>query len=131
LCPGCPPGSIGGHGKPNLTLGDAIPGERVWCAENDLGTLIVRRNGKVAIVGNCIGRLHRDGQGNTVMAYFLVSDVGSDPVMADVLNVKRMQGEPLRNPDADLFETSEDTTDRVKRLAREILSKRQPARNAA
>jgi hypothetical protein len=32
--------------------------ERVWCVENDLGTLITRRNGKVTILGNCqmVGR---------------------------------------------------------------------------
>lgn len=31
-------------------------GEEVWCVENELGTLITRRNGKVAILGNCVGR---------------------------------------------------------------------------
>lgn len=31
----------------------AIDGERVWCVENKLGTLFIRRNGKVAVVGNC------------------------------------------------------------------------------
>lgn len=31
-------------------------GERVWCVNNDLGTLVIRRNGKVSIVGNSIGR---------------------------------------------------------------------------
>ena len=32
--------------------------ETCWCVENELGTLVTRRNGKVAIVGNCqmIGR---------------------------------------------------------------------------
>lgn len=32
--------------------------ENCWCVENDLGTLVTRRNGKVAIVGNCqmVGR---------------------------------------------------------------------------
>ena len=32
--------------------------EKCWCAENELGTLIIRRNGKVSIVGNCqmVGR---------------------------------------------------------------------------
>lgn len=33
-----------------------IPGERVWCVENEYGTIVTRRNGKVAIVGNCAGR---------------------------------------------------------------------------
>ena len=34
------------------------PGETVWCLENDWGTLVTRRQGKVAIVGNCqmVGR---------------------------------------------------------------------------
>lgn len=30
--------------------------ERVWCVQNQNQTLITRRNGKVAIIGNCIGR---------------------------------------------------------------------------
>lgn len=36
-------------------LGD---GETCWCVQNELGTLVTRRNGKVAIVGNCqmVGR---------------------------------------------------------------------------
>jgi hypothetical protein len=32
---------------------DADPGETVWCVRNEFGSLIIRRNGKVAIVGNC------------------------------------------------------------------------------
>ena len=33
-------------------------GETCWCVQNELGTLVTRRNGKVAIVGNCqmVGR---------------------------------------------------------------------------
>lgn len=33
-------------------------GESCWCVQNELGTLVTRRNGKVAIVGNCqmVGR---------------------------------------------------------------------------
>lgn len=32
--------------------------EKCWCVQNELGTLVTRRNGKVAIVGNCqmVGR---------------------------------------------------------------------------
>lgn len=40
----------------------AEPHERVWCASVPTGAIIVRRNGKVAVVGNCLGRLHRLGQ---------------------------------------------------------------------
>jgi superfamily II DNA or RNA helicase len=39
-----------------------VPGETVWCVSNRLGTLVTRRNGKVAIVGNC-GRALRPAPG--------------------------------------------------------------------
>lgn len=38
------------------------PSERVWCASVDTGAIVIRRNGKVAVVGNCLGRLARLGQ---------------------------------------------------------------------
>lgn len=37
----------------------AISGERVWCIETESGTIITRRHGKVAILGNCVGRVMR------------------------------------------------------------------------
>jgi hypothetical protein len=79
----------------------------------------------------CIGRLHRDGQDESVVAYFLVSDVGTDPLMAEVLNLKRMQSEPLRDPDAPLFEAQESNQDRVRKLAEQVLARRKVTRAAA
>lgn len=79
----------------------------------------------------CIGRLDRDGQENTpVLAYFLVSQGGSDPVIAEVLNLKRMQAEPLINPDAPLLEPLADHGDRVLRLAERVVAKRRRHRPA-
>jgi SNF2 family DNA or RNA helicase len=72
----------------------------------------------------CAGRLHRDGQNDPTFAYYLVSNTGSDPVISDVLGVKRMQSEPLRDPDAEILET-QDTSDRVKELARLVLEQRE------
>lgn len=69
----------------------------------------------------CIGRLARDGQDATVAAYFLVSDQGADPVMDEVLELKRQQAEPIRNPDLPLFTPAPDTRDRIKMLARAVL----------
>ena len=45
-------------GRGAITESPVADGERVWCLETELGTLVTRRNGKVAIVGNCqmIGR---------------------------------------------------------------------------
>lgn len=44
--------------RPELTMRevDRAPDERVWCVETSTGTIITRRNGKAAIVGNCLGR---------------------------------------------------------------------------
>lgn len=50
-------------------------GESCWCVENELGTLVTRRNGKVAIVGNCqmVGRGTRlsPGKQNLLLLDFL------------------------------------------------------------
>ena len=42
--------------RPHLEFSPSNAGETVWCVENELSTLIIRRNGKVAFVGNCLGR---------------------------------------------------------------------------
>lgn len=74
-----------------------------------------------------IGRLARDrgdGQDATVVAYYLVTDSGSDPVIADVLEVKRQQSEPMVNPHADPLQIAgKDTADRMKMLARAVLER--------
>jgi hypothetical protein len=52
----------------------------------------------------CVGRIHRDGQPDPVVAYFLVSDFGADPIIVDVLGVKRAQIDGVRDPNAALVE---------------------------
>ena len=44
--------------RPTFHAVPHAPGETVWCLENDWGTLVTRRQGKIAIVGNCqmVGR---------------------------------------------------------------------------
>lgn len=80
----------------------------------------------------CIGRLHRDGQDEGVVAYFLTCDHGSDPVVMEALGIKRGQAEPLRDPDAKLFDqTAPDAQDRVRRLAQQLVDRRRAPRRAA
>lgn len=43
-------------------------------------------------------RVHRDGQAESIMAYFMIADEGSDPIVADVLGVKRAQLDGIRDP---------------------------------
>src|SRR3546814_20616596 len=75
----------------------------------------------------CIGRVHRDGQQDPVMAYFLVSEEGSDPVVSGVLGIKREQIEGVRHPDAGLIERLEISEHTLHKLARDYLVRRGPA----
>lgn len=74
----------------------------------------------------CVGRLHRDGQPDPVVAYFLITEDGSDPVVAEVLNVKRMQSEPMLDPYLEALEQAEGTEDRIRSLARSVLDRKKP-----
>lgn len=76
-----------------------------------------------AIHDQIIGRLGRDGQEHEVNAYFLVSESGADPVMDEVLQLKRGQAAPIADPNAPLFEPTPDgALDRVQMLARSVLA---------
>lgn len=70
------------------------------------------------------GRENRDGQTDTVLAYYLLSDHGSDPVVADVLGIKRSQIEGVRDPDAELIEKLDTGVNRVTKLAQSYLAQR-------
>jgi superfamily II DNA or RNA helicase len=65
----------------------------------------------------CIGRVARDGQKKSVVAYFLVAEDGADPVIAETLGLKREQIEGIRDPNRDLIEKLDTSGDRAKRLA--------------
>jgi hypothetical protein len=71
-----------------------------------------------------IGRVHRDGQKEPVMAYFLVTDTGSDPVLVDVLGLKRQIAEGVRDPDGVLIEQLTIDPEHVRRLAAAYLEQR-------
>lgn len=70
----------------------------------------------------CMGRPHRDGQTESVVAYFLMSDEGSDPIIFDVLGVKREQIEGVRNPEDNLFERLDVGGNQLRNLAQQLLA---------
>jgi superfamily II DNA or RNA helicase len=70
-----------------------------------------------------IGRLRRDGQTEPVIVYYLLADEGSDPTVAEVLQLKRMQAEPIRDPSTPVTSMAVDV-DRVRVLAAEFLRRR-------
>lgn len=42
--------------RPKFKKEDSWKKEQVWCISNELETIVIRRSGKVAIIGNCVGR---------------------------------------------------------------------------
>lgn len=70
------------------------------------------------------GRIYRDGQPDPVVAYFLLADVGSDPVVSDVLGLKKVQLEGIRNPKGTVVQESQVDPARVRRLALDFLKQR-------
>jgi SNF2 family DNA or RNA helicase len=75
------------------------------------------------VLEQCIGRVARDGQKKSVVAYFLVAEDGADPVIAETLGLKREQIEGIRNPNQDLIEKLDTTGDRTKKLAEFYLNR--------
>lgn len=70
-----------------------------------------------------IGRVFRDGQKDPVTAYFLVAEVGSDPIISDILGLKTYQLSGVLHPEQELVEKLQvDTKDRMKRLAESYLA---------
>lgn len=79
-----------------------------------------------AVIEQCFGRLDRDGQDTPVTGYVLVSDSGADPIMMDVLGIKREQldGVVLNADEQTLIERVDLGENTLQRLAREFLLKR-------
>jgi SNF2 family DNA or RNA helicase len=69
-----------------------------------------------------IGRVHRDGQAEQVMAYFLVAEAGSDPIVADVLGLKKSQIRGILDLEAQI-EHVDAAGQRMKKLARALLER--------
>lgn len=77
------------------------------------------------VIWQDIGRVHRDGQTEPVCAYILVSEDGSDPVIADVLGLKESQAQGIINPDqaGDPVQVGA-AEDRIRKLAEDVLRRR-------
>lgn len=71
-----------------------------------------------------IGRVYRDGQGAQVIAYFLVAQDGSDPVISDVLGLKASQIQGVLDPFAEAVQATEGAGVNIKKLAESFLRSR-------
>lgn len=74
------------------------------------------------VMEQCVGRVHRDGQSKPVMAYYLLSEEGSDPIVSEVLGIKREQIEGVRNPSIGMAERIDTGENQIKRLAAQYLA---------
>ena len=68
--------------------------------------------------------MYRDGQPVPVLAYYLVSDEGSDPVVLDVLNLKTEQSEGIVNMTTDVAKLQGASPDHMRKLAEGYLKRR-------
>jgi hypothetical protein len=71
-----------------------------------------------------IGRFARDGQLDPMTAYYLISTLGSDPFMSDILGVKKQQAEGVRDPSQDLVTKLQVESGFIKKLAAKFLAER-------
>lgn len=101
----------------SLRSGAGVDGLQRVCSQVVIGEL----DWSPAIHVQCVGRVHRDGQPDPVFAYFPISEDGSDPVIVDVLDLKRQQLEPSLDPDAPLSQAAAVDPQHVQKLAREYL----------
>lgn len=71
----------------------------------------------------CVGRVHRDGQGEPTLAYYMAATDGADPIIMDVLGVKRGQITQVRDPAAALAVPQQADPDHMQRLAQAYLQR--------
>lgn len=69
-----------------------------------------------------IGRISRDGQLHPVVAYYLLSEYGSDPTISDRLGIKKQQLDGIRNPNDDVIAKVQIEEDFIRRLAERFLT---------
>jgi SNF2 family DNA or RNA helicase len=106
----------------SLRAGAGIDGLQNVCRTVVFGEL----DWSPAVHEQATGRIYRDGQADPVVAYYLLSDSGSDPVIQSTLGLKRSQLEGVRNPDQAIFETVK--KDGIVELARAVLARRSKAK---
>lgn len=72
-----------------------------------------------------IGRTDRERRGEQlgITAYYLLSTTGSDPVVADVLNLKNSQSRPIMDPKLDTFLGATVDPEHMRRLAQACLAR--------
>lgn len=71
----------------------------------------------------CEGRYVRDGQEEGAMTYFLVTEDGSDPIISDIVGLKKQQSVGVLEQQSESFEDVQPDPEKVKRMARGYLER--------
>lgn len=101
----------------SLRSGQGVDGLQAVCHRVVIGEL----DWSPGVLEQCVGRIYRDGQAEPVIAYYLLAIEGADPVMADVLGLKRVQIAGVRGQFSEEEAPREADPDHVRRLAAEYL----------
>lgn len=103
----------------SLRSGQGVDGLQQVCQR----VVIAELDWSPGVIEQCIGRVYRDGQAEPVIAYYLLTNGGSDPVIADVLGVKAGQAKGVREPFGEDDVPAEADPEHVKKLAAAYLKK--------
>lgn len=102
----------------SLRSGEGVDGLQHVCRTNVHGEL----DWSSGVMEQLDGRLHRDGQKDPVFSYYLLSNFGADPTIAQMLGIKKRQLDGIRaTGDETLFERIQSDTGRIRLLAENYL----------
>ena len=103
----------------SLRAGAGLDGLQTVCSTAVFGEL----DWSPGVHEQCIGRIFRDGQKAPVMAYFMLANEGADPIIADVLGLKKSQIDGVRDPSADIVESLESGDGNIRKMAQSYLDR--------
>ncbi len=103
----------------SLRAGAGLDGLQFVCRTGVFGEL----DYSPGVLHQCAGRIFRDGQSDPVTMYYLNSTEGTDPLMVDILGIKKQQLDGISDPNRDIIEKISSTTEHVRKLAAQYLMK--------
>ena len=104
----------------SLRSGSGLDGLQHRCSTVVFGEL----DWSPGVLEQCVGRPHRDGQRDPVFAYYLTATDGVDPIMIDILGLKRQQIRGVRDPHGGLVLPKTVDPDHIRKLAEAYLDRR-------
>lgn len=102
----------------SLRSGAGLDGLQTGCGTGIFGEL----DWSPQVQLQCVGRLRRGDITEAPKGFFCVSDQGSDPPMIELLDLKRMQNDPMVNPRLQPVQPTAANTRHIEALANSVLA---------